>query len=73
MIELFLDGWVWYFQNLNWDADKGINFRNINSFHKNDYLRVIISGSKWGGFYTVNSSVDRNSMALFRINKTANI
>ena len=63
----------WYFQNLNWDADKGINFRNINSFHKNDYLRVIISGSKWGGFYTVNSSVDRNSIALFRINKTANI
>ena len=63
----------WYFQNQKWDADKDINFRNINSFHENDYLRVIISGSKWGGFYTVNSSVDRNSVALFRINKTADI
>lgn len=63
----------WYFQNQKWDADKDINFRNINSFHENDYLRVIISGSKWGGLYTINSSSDKNSIALFRINRNVDI
>ena len=63
----------WFFQNENWDVDKGINFRNINSFHENDYLRVIISGSEYDGFYTINSPVDKNSIALFRIIKTVDI
>ncbi|WP_052664064.1 scabin-related ADP-ribosyltransferase [Mycoplasmoides alvi] len=64
---------LWYFQNDKWDAEKGINYRNIRSFNKNDYLRVVITGPKWGGVYTTNYGVDKNSIALFRINKYADI
>ncbi|MBR2055546.1 MAG: hypothetical protein IJ970_00645, partial [Mycoplasmataceae bacterium] len=39
----------WYFQNQKWDADKDINFRNINS------------------------SSDKNSIALFRFNRNVDI
>lgn len=64
---------LWYFQNMVWDANKDINYRNIRSFSNNDYLRVVVSGPQWGGLYTINEGVDKNSIALFRINKDADI
>lgn len=65
--------YMWYFQNDQWKIKDGINYRNIRSFQNNDYLRVIVSGSSWGGCYTINSPTDTNSIALFRIYKECDI
>ncbi len=62
----------WYFQNEKWNASKDYNFRNIRSFN-NDYLRVVVSGTNWGYFYTTPLSYDINSISLFRIDKTVDI
>ncbi|VEU59537.1 ADP-ribosylating toxin CARDS [Mesomycoplasma neurolyticum] len=43
------------------------NFRVVRSYLNNDYLKVIYSGSKWGGWYTSKFFEERNSINQFVI------
>lgn len=43
------------------------------SYYNNDYLRVVLYGYLWGSFYTTWLSIDKNSLAIFRIDKYANV
>lgn len=64
----------WYFEIQKWKSNfDDMNFRNIRSFENNDWLRVILSGSNWGSFYTTSSKNDFNSIAVFVISSDANV
>ncbi|MDE6894391.1 MAG: hypothetical protein K2J02_03395 [Malacoplasma sp.] len=63
----------WYFVNLKWKDTNDLNYRNIMSFDRNDFLRVVISGINWGSLYTTPLKTDIRSLALFRIDPDADI
>jgi len=49
------------------------NFRQIRSYTSKDYLRVIISGPRWGSLYTLEDPVDQNSISLFIVDEDSQI
>ncbi len=63
----------WYFQNDNFKTKDKLNFRNIRSYYKNDYLRVVTQGMSWGSLYTTWYESDIRSIAIFRIDQFADV
>lgn len=63
----------WYFQNDDFQTRDKLNYRNIRSFLLNDYLRVVTQGANWGSLYTTWLESDVRSLAIFRLDKFADI
>ena len=56
------ENFKWYFSrdDLTIPSVEGLNFRHIRCYADNQQLKVIISGSRWGGWYSTYDKVESN-------------
>ncbi|WP_051619099.1 hypothetical protein [[Mycoplasma] collis] len=64
---VWIDTEKWFFSVRGRRQRKFINenYRIIRSHYNNDYLKVIYSGAKWGGWYTTDVPTEPNSIREF--------
>ncbi|WP_051619163.1 hypothetical protein [[Mycoplasma] collis] len=67
MNRVWIDTEKWYFSIRGRRQRKFINenYRIIRSHYNNDYLKVIYSVSRWGGWYTTDVPTEANSIREF--------